>query len=285
MKIVGILFALVLAVSLVLVPAAVFAQDECPSCCDNADIYGGLANCEWDTVKWQGNVDSWHLYLQHWGRTPIQAMTRLRGLCGPPSLCDDVGTSCPDITGGSRLYGCPNCCLGGCASCRTGEQGCCACCDDVAKCEQSCCLDTSGQDYCPTTQGGTCPSTPPSDTTGCNTDVVLASELPKCAGCWGVSLAFASKSWSAATIGTHPRISDAHLNHMGQCYCTGGNCGGDWGISGCPHSECCSLTWCLQDNCFASGNCAPAGAVPSVLWKNPVGPCPCDGGGTCSINQ
>ena len=275
MKIVGILFALVLAVSLVLIPAAVFAQDECTSACEDGDIYGGLANCEWDTVKWQDNVDSWHLYLQHWGRTPIQAMTRLRGLCGPPTLCADVGTNCPDTTNPamSRLHTSPNICLGGCASCRTEEQGCSACCDDPKNCEKSCCSDVSGQDFCPTSQGGTCPSTPPS--TACPSGVVLANDpgaLSKCAGCWGVSLAFASKSWSAATIGDHPRISDAHLNNKGQSWCTGGNCGGDWGLSGCPHTECCSLTWCLQDNCFASGNCAPAGATPSVLE---IIPCSC----------
>ena len=63
MKIIGILFALVLAASLVLVPAAVFAQDECKSGCDNDDVYEGLHNCEWDNVKWHSNENSWHLYL------------------------------------------------------------------------------------------------------------------------------------------------------------------------------------------------------------------------------
>lgn len=271
MKIISILFALVLAVSLMLVQAAVFAQDECTSCCDNGDVFEGLHNCEWDDVKWHENENSWHLYLQHWGRTPIQAMSRLAGLCGPPVLCAQLGTSCPDTTNPakSRLYADPNACLGGCASCRVGEQGCCACCEDI-NCTASCCSDSCQP-------GGlalpeTCPTTPPSPASCPAGEVVIATELPKCAACWGVSLAFANKSWSAATIGDHPRISDAHLNHKGQSWCTGGNCGGDWGLSGAPHTECCALTWALQDNCFASMNCAPAGG-PSVLE---IIPCPCE---------
>jgi hypothetical protein len=272
LKIISILFALVLAVSLMLVPAVVFAQDECTSCCENGEVYEGLHNCEWDQVKWAEWPyridDSWHLYLQNWGRTPIQAMSRLSGLCGPNTLCRQLGTECP-TPDASMLYGSPNTCLGGCAACRAVEQGCCACCDDT-NCEATCCGDSctpAGSEYhalpetCPETFIESCPS-----------DVVIATELPKCCCCWGVSLAFANKSWSAATIGDHPRISDAHLNHKGQSWCTGGNCGGDWGLSGCPHTECCSLTWCLQDNCFASQNCAPA-SVPSIL---PIIPCPCE---------
>jgi hypothetical protein len=276
LKIIGILFALVLAVSLILVPAAVFAQDACTSGCDNDNVYEGLQNCEWDNVKWHDNENSWHLYLQHWGRTPIQAMSRLAGLCGPPVLCADpaIGTYCPDVTNPakSRLYGDPNTCLGGCASCRVEEQGCSACCDDVVNCTASCCGESCqpGGNALPET----CPTTPPSpEACPSGTEVALPPKLPKCAGCWGVSLAFANKSWSAATIGDHPRISDAHLNHKGQTWCTGGNCGGDWGLSGCPHTECCTLSWCLQDNCFAGVGCAPSPAVPSVLE---IVPCPCE---------
>jgi len=233
LKIVGILFALVLTVALVM-PAAAFAED----------AYAGLANCAWDKVKWEDNANSWHLYLQHWGRTPIQAMTRLRGLCSPDVLCAQLGTNCP---GAQPIYGDPNSCWScGCPSCRDTEQGCLACCDDLAECKPTLC-----EGACPATacEAGEC--------VGCNKELVWKNDLPHCAGCWGVSLAFASKSWASATIGTHPRINDNHLNHKGVSECYGGNKGGDWGLSGCPHTECCSLTWCLQDNCFASQNCAP----------------------------
>jgi hypothetical protein len=231
LKIVGILFALVLTVALVM-PAAAFAED----------TYAGLANCAWDKVKWQGNENSWHLYLQHWGRTPIQAMSRLRGLCGPDTLCAQLGTNCPTPEK-SRLYGDPNACFAGCPACRTEEQGAFATCSDPTACAAS-----LTSEACPATGQveSTCPATP-----------VQEGELATCGFCWGVSLAFANTSWASATIGTHPRINDNHLNHFGTSDCYGGNKGGDWGISGSPHTECCSLTWALQDNCFASQNCAP----------------------------
>ena len=240
MKIIGILFALVLAASLVLVPAAVFAQDE--------EGLGGVMQCEWDPIpKWWDNPPSHFLYLNHWGRTPIQAMSRLAGLCSPDVLCNQLGTNCP---GDHPLYGDPNACWpGGCPSCRDVEQGCLACCDDAAVCADSKCAvgcQTMGISECP---GPDCCT--------CNEEIIFENELPHCAGCWGVSLSFANKGWGAATIGEHPRINDNHLNHMGTSDCYGVNKGGDWGISGCPHTECCALTWCLQDNCFASQSCAP----------------------------
>lgn len=221
-KTVGILFALVMAVSL-LVPAAALA----------ADPYDGLAKCAWDKVKWEENQNSWYLYLQHWGRTPIQAMSRLSGLCGPETLCSQLGTSCPTPQK-SAIYGDPNACLGGCPSCRTVEQGALATCSDPVACtksltDQACKITGQGKYECP--------STP-----------VLKTELPTCCCCWGKSLAFANKSWAACTVSTHPRVNDQHLNHFGTSACDGGNHGGDWGISGCPHTECCSLTWCLQEN-------------------------------------
>jgi hypothetical protein len=234
LKIVGILFALVLTVALVM-PAAAFAED----------TYAGLANCAWDKVKWQDNENSWHLYLQHWGRTPIQAMTRLSGLCAPATLCAQLGTNCPTPEK-SRLYGDPNACFVGCPACRTTDQGAFATCSDPAACEAS--LTTES---CPATGQveSTCPANP-----------VIEQFQATCGFCWGVSLAFASKSWAAATIGTHPRINDEHLNHKGVTECYGGNKGGDWGISGSPHTECCALTWALQDNCFVQpygDKCAP----------------------------
>jgi len=259
LRIVGILFAMVLAVSLVLVPATilapatVLAQDG--ASCDTAGCApgggtGGAANCEWDPYpKWWTNPSSHDLYLNHWGRTPIQAMSRLAGLCGPDTLCTQLGTSCPG-TGVSPLYGEPNSCWpGGCPSCRDKEACCLACCDS-----QATCAECTSPESCEIIGAGTCPvsgGTP----CECNATPVFASELPHCAGCWGVSLAFANKSWSAATIGTQASLNDTHLNHFGTSACYGGNTGGDWGLSGCPHTECCTLTWCLQDNCFASGNC------------------------------
>jgi hypothetical protein len=258
LKIVGILFAMALAVSLVLVPAAVLAQD-CPCStkgdCPTVTGTGGAANCEWDPYpKWWTNPTSHDLYLNHWGRTPIQAMSRLAGLCASATLCTQVGTSCPgtQATEASRIYGDPNACWpGGCPSCRD-EEGCClACCDSQATCAEcnspgSC--EIMGAGTCPVSGGTPC---------ACDATPVFTSELPHCGGCWGVSLAFASKSWSAATItpDASKSLSDTHLNHFGTCACYGGNHGGDWGLSGCPHTECCTLTWCLQDNCFSSGNC------------------------------
>ncbi|MCJ7829423.1 MAG: hypothetical protein MUP81_06755 [Dehalococcoidia bacterium] len=237
MRIIGIVLALVLAVSLV-VPAAALAQDE----------YAGLSNCAWDKVKWQDNENSWGLYLQHWGRTPIQAMSRLSGLCGPKTLCAALGTNCPQADG--KPYQDPNACFGGCPACRveapTSDPGALATCSDPAACNAS--LSSVS---CPVTgqAESTCPSTP-----------VVEKFQPTCGFCWGISLAFAGKSWAAADIGAHPRINNNHLNHFGTSDCSGGNHGGDWGITGAPHTECCSLTWALQDNCFGKpygDKCAP----------------------------
>jgi hypothetical protein len=237
LKIVGILFALVLTVALVM-PAAAFAED----------TYAGLANCAWDKVKWQDNANSWHLYLQHWGRTPIQAMTRLSGLCAPATLCAQLGTNCPTPEK-SKLYGDPNACFGGCPACRTEDQGALAICDDPVACKTSLC------------EGAACPATGQAENCyECPATPGIEQFQATCGFCWGVSLAFASKSWAAATIGTHPRINDEHLNHKGVTECYGGNKGGDWGISGSPHTECCALTWALQDNCFVQpygDKCAP----------------------------
>jgi len=226
-KTVGILFALVLAVSLVLIPATVSAED----------TYAGLDKGAWDKVKWQDNPDSWHLYLQHWGRTPIQAMSRLAGLCSPNVLCSQLGTNCPEK---KPIYGDPNICLGGCPSCRVEEPGALATCDDPVACEASLC------------EGAACPATGQGDCYECPATPVLENKLATCCCCWGVSLAFANKSWAGCTISTHPRVNDSHLNHFGVSECYGGGKGGDWGLSGCPHTESCSLTWCLQDNLCAN---------------------------------
>jgi hypothetical protein len=250
LKILGILFALALAVSLVLVPATVLAQDG--ASCDTAGCApgggtGGSANCEWDPYpKWWTNPASHDLYLNHWGRTPIQAMSRLAGLCAPITLCEQVGSNCP----GSPIYGAANACWpGGCPSCRDTEACCLACCSSGATCAE--CTSPAS---CEIIGAGTCPTG--GAACECNATPIFAGKLPHCGGCWGVSLAFASKSWSAATISTtSASLVDTHLNHFGTSDCYGGNKGGDWGLSGCPHTECCTQTWCLQDNCFTSNNC------------------------------
>jgi hypothetical protein len=235
LKIVGILFALALVVSLVLVPVTVLAQAD--------QGVGGLAKCEQDPwPKWWDNPVSHDLYLMNWGRTPIQAMSRLAGLCGPMTLCRNVGTTIPD-PGKSKIYPAPNSCYGGCPSCRTVEQGATATCDDPLACtasENAVSCPATGQP----TEGYTCPSTP-----------VFSDKLPTCAGGWGISLAFANKSWAGADISDKPMFNNTtSLAHFGTSACTGGNSGGDWGVTGAPHTECCALTWALQDNCF-SGEC------------------------------
>jgi hypothetical protein len=233
LRIVGIVLAIVLAVSLVL-PMVAMAQDE----------YAGLSQCAWDPVKWQDNEISWSIYLQHWGRTPIQAMTRLEGLCGPKTLCAALGTNCPQA--GPGIYQDPNACLGGCPACRTQEPGALATCSDPTACSAS--LSSVS---CPATgqAESTCPSTP-----------IVEKFQPTCGFCWGISLALAEKSWAGADIGNAPRINNQHPNHFGTGACTGGGHGGDWGITGAPHTECCALTWALQDNCLGkpySDQCAP----------------------------
>ena len=78
-RILGTLVALVVAVSLVLIPATVSAD---------------LGKCTgWDKVKWENNQNSWKIYLQHWGRTPTSAMSRLAGLLGQMYFIPAFATS------------------------------------------------------------------------------------------------------------------------------------------------------------------------------------------------
>ena len=210
-RIVGSLFVLMLAVSLVLVPSPVSA---------------GLGDdCTWDPVKWEDNEISWNLYLMHWGRTPITAMSRLAGLCGPNVMCSDsFGVSCPKD---------PNACtMGGCAGCRVTQEGFLAGCSDPVGCEAS-------------KSGDACSALGMEDES-CPADAMYG--CAKCAACWGISLAFANKSWAGDDIGNHPRINNDHPNHFGNSEGGGANYGGDWGLSGCAHTDCISQTWCLQDN-------------------------------------
>jgi hypothetical protein len=217
-RIIGTLVALVVAVSLVLIPAATVSAD--------------LGKCTgWDKVKWENNQNSWKLYLQHWGRTPTSAMSRLRGLCGPDKLCSGVcnTSKSPKPTGGDL-----NLCLGGCSQSNTEAGSLGTGCTDANNCLN------------PATKATSLPldDTPlkcPANTT------TAGLGTSKCSGCWGKSLAFAGKSWSAADLGPRPLVSNTNMNHFG----TGKFGGGDWGITGCPHPECVSETYCLQNNLLA----------------------------------
>ncbi len=217
-RIIGTLVALVVAVSLVLIPVATVSAD--------------LGKCTgWDKVKWENNQNSWKLYLQHWGRTPTSAMTRLAGLCGPDKLCSGVcnTSKCPQPTGCDIKQ-----CLGGCSNCNTeaGTLG--SACTDSQKCLNPATAPTSlPLDDCPLN----CPAN--TTTAGLGTS--------KCSGCWGKSLSFANKSWGAADLGTNSLISNSQMNHFG----TGKLGGGDWGITGSPHPECLAQTWALQNNLLA----------------------------------
>lgn len=214
-KVAGILFA-VLALSLVLIPAPVLA--------------GSLGDdCSWEKVKWEDNPDSCFLYLNNWGKTPITAMSRLAGLAYPHSL---VGFC-------SQLESDPGKCFGNCASCND-EAGNLAGCTDPGNCEVSA--------ECP----GTECSLPPSDT-GCLTNASYG--YAHCCCCWGVSLAFANKSWSGNNLSDIPRLNNNHPNHFGNSDRRSAGGGGDWGITGAPHSECKSDIWALQCNMDKDSAC------------------------------
>ena len=225
-RIFGTLVALVLALSLVLIPATVSAD---------------LGKCTgWDKVKWENNPNSWKLYLQHWGRTPTSAMSRLAGLCGPDKLCAGVcnTSACPKPTGCDI-----NMCLGGCSNCNTeaGTLG--SACTDSQKCLNPAVAPTSlPLDDCPLN----CPAN--ASTAGIGTS--------KCSGCWGKSLSFANKSWGAGDIGTRANINNSHMNHRG----TSPIGGGDWGLTGSPHPECVAQTWALQNNLLAKCKACSSGA-------------------------
>jgi hypothetical protein len=215
-KILGAVFALTVMLSLVLLPVAVLA----------ADGEAGVAKCEWDTMKWEDNQNSWNLYLMHWGRTPITAMSRLAGLAGPN--IGGIPVDCHYGYGSDPL----KCSNSGCAGCRAEEEGFLAGCSDIASC-----TDSLSGTSCPAVgmKEGDCPDKP-------------IYKMAKCCCCWGISLAFAGKSWAGADIGTHPRVVNTHPNHFGLESGGASNHGGDWGLTGAPHTECIAQTWALQDN-------------------------------------
>ena len=218
-RILGAAFALMMAVSLVLLPSPVSA---------------GLGDdCTWDLtelkgIKWMENEQSWNLYLRHWGRTPIQAMTRLAGLSGP-----NIGTyiNC-------RAIGVNECWPEGCPGCRKNQSGYLAGCDDPVNCDESKAAEA-------------CPALMAADPEPDCYDKATYKDA-SCCCCWGVSLSFANKSWAGCDIGDHPRVNNDHPAHFGNSEGGAANYGGDWGNSGCPHTECITQTWCLQDNLCAN---------------------------------
>lgn len=223
-RILGAVFALAVVLSLVLMPVVVSA----------ASGEDGIAKGQWDPLKWEDNQNSWHLYLMHWGRTPVGAMSHLRGLVGPK-----IGTNitCPTEPNLPFNPDAPNACITcACCSCHDVEQGLLAGCNDPTKCQVPAAATSCNAVGCDSSQG-TCPANP-----------VIPGTLPKCAGCWGVSLCFAMKSWAGADISNNVRVNDNHPNHFGTEACYGGGHGGDWGITGCAHTESCAQTWCLQDD-------------------------------------
>ena len=158
-KFVGI-FAIMLAMSLVLIPAPAFAS------------LG--EDCTFDERKWEDNPDSYFLYLQNWGKTPLSAMSRLAGLAYPAVLHDLTNQSGTCST--ERATGCdiPSC------------EGACCCAGSESK---GCCLDNETCEACITKPTGNC-----------------------CCG-WGISLCFANKGWADCDISTHPRVNNDHPNH------------------------------------------------------------------------
>jgi hypothetical protein len=159
-RIVGTLF-IVLVVTLMLIPAPAFAS------------LG--EDCSYDAVKWEDNPDSYFLYLQNWGKTPISAMSRLAGLAHPDVLhdfCNQSGSCSAD-----RATGC-----------------------DVPSCEGGCCCAGSNSSGC-CVEGEVCKD-------------CITKPTGNCCCCWGISLCFANKGWGSCEISMHPRVNNDHPNHM-----------------------------------------------------------------------
>ena len=165
-------------------------------------------------------------------------MSRLAGLCGPDVICGETyGLNCNSET----LLGCYR---AGCSSCRVDEAGALAICDDPLACDRS--QAGSACSALAVDAPAECPSEP------------FVRGAPCCC-CWGVSLSFANKGWAGCDISTHPRLNNEHPNHFGNSVGGAENYGGDWGITGSPHTECVSQCWALQDNmCWTNrSGCSP----------------------------
>jgi hypothetical protein len=98
-KLFGMLFVVMMVVTLLAIPVAVSAE-----AVPTAD--SGFAK-----VKWQDNPSSWYLYLQNWGRTPTNAMSRLSGgglgTVEKNKMCTDVTqcSSCADCATNIPAWG------------------------------------------------------------------------------------------------------------------------------------------------------------------------------------
>ena len=154
-------------------------------------------DCTYDKVKWEDNPISKFLYIQNWGKTPLTAMSRLAGLGYPDVLTKDCNRT--GSCSAKRITGCDDAgpCYGGCAATGSNSTGACL-------------------------EGESCKT--------CLSPGV-------CGFCWGISLAFANKSWGDGPMPAGPRF-DKHPNHLV----------GDWGVTACPHPECVAGKYCLPDN-------------------------------------
>ncbi len=180
-------------------------------------------DCKYDTVKWEDNPDSCKLYLNNWGKTPMTAMSRLAGITLPYNRssvfnCTGTCTSCNNETGN----------LGACTDPKN--------CKDVKE--------------CPSVAVCGLPTSVPKD---CNASTMYGQA--HCAAQWGISTAFANKSWAGDDKG-NPRIGgNDHPLYKGNSDRRSPAGGGDWGITGCAHSECKSDIWCLACNADPNSAC------------------------------
>lgn len=210
-KIAGLL-GILLALSVLVMPAQVFA--------------GSLAqDCSWAKVKWDDNPDSCRLYLNNWGKTPLTAMSRLAGLTLPISRSAVAG------------------CEGNCAACNdeTGNMAACTDpdnCSDVAECPAIAeCGPVLGQAI----------------GDSCNANAIYGQA--HCCCHWGISLAFANKGWAGSDASRSRIIGNDHPLFRGTSERRNPSGGGDWGMTGCAHTECAADIWCLPCNADSSSAC------------------------------
>jgi hypothetical protein len=210
-------FAVTLSILLVLgfllLPATVFAADSLAT------------NCKWETVKWEDNPLSCKIYLNNWGRTPLESMSRLAGLSLPTTK--GVASSC----------------MGNCASANDLVGNTAACITSGGKVDAAC----PTPDACGTPIG--------SPATACSATAIFGGA--HCCCQWGVSLAFSNRSWAGDTLTsvftpqTHPLYTGIgtasdRQNPKG---------GGDWGITGSSFSQCSADTWGLTCNMDTASAC------------------------------
>ena len=185
---------------------------------------GSLAqDCNYDKVKWEENPDSCKLYLNNWGKTPLTAMSRLAGITLPYNRSVVMG------------------CTGNCAACNdeTGNLGACT--------DPKNCKDVK---ECPTVAICGLPTSAPQT---CNAKAMYGQA--HCASQWGISLAFANKSWAGSDNGNARIGGNTHPLFTGTSDRRSPAGGGDWGMTGCAHSECAADIWCLPCNADKKSAC------------------------------